>query len=81
MLQKPNFTFVTYVTLKTNVMTPKQIGLLRGLWVRDIPGINIIAAILAVNFSQETIRTEVITMNPAGSVKLRIDYFYLHVSL
>ena len=43
MLRKPNLTFVTSVTLKIKVTTPKWIGFLRSLWESYILGFNLIA--------------------------------------
>ena len=43
MPQTPNITFVTHVTLKIKVTSPKQIGFLRGLWRSYIPGFKLIA--------------------------------------
>ncbi len=46
MLRKPNLTFVTSVTLKIKVTTPKQKAFLRGRWGSYIPGFNLIAVVL-----------------------------------
>ncbi len=48
MLPKPNLTFVTSVTLKIKVITPKQLGFLRGLWISYIQSINMIAVTLSL---------------------------------
>ena len=46
MLQKPNLIFVTSVTMKIKVTTPKQIGFLGGLWGNYVPGFNLTAVIV-----------------------------------
>ncbi len=46
MPQKPNSIFVASVTLKTEVMTPKRIGFLMGLWGSYILWFNLTAVIL-----------------------------------
>ena len=46
MLRKSNLTFVTSVTLKIKVTTPKLIVFLRNLWGSYIPEFNLIAVIL-----------------------------------
>ena len=52
MLQKPNLSFVTSVTLKVKVMTSKRRGSLRGLWGSYIPSINLIAVkLLELSFA------------------------------
>ena len=43
MLQKQNLTFLTSVTLKIKVTTPKSIGFLRGIWENYILGMKLIA--------------------------------------
>ena len=59
MLQKLNLIFVTSVTFKIKVTTPKRIGFLRGPWGSYIPGFSLIAVILfELSCGNECLRTD-----------------------